>query len=57
MRVRSSVSVGWMEVGGARLGNSQWGGEQGRDSTSWENWSDMWREDKEVRNIMMRQSW
>ena len=59
MRVRSTVSVGWMEVGGARLGSSQWGGEQGRDSTSWENWwvrSDMWREDKEVRN-MKRQTW
>ena len=38
MRVRSTVSAGWMEVGGARLGSSQWGGEQGRDSISWENW-------------------
>ena len=37
MRVRSTVSVGWMEVGGARLGSSQWEGELGRESTSWEN--------------------
>ena len=37
MRVRSTVSVGWMEVGGARLGSSQWGGRPRRESTSWEN--------------------
>ena len=37
MRVRSTVSAGWMEVGGARLGSSQWGGRPRRESTSWEN--------------------
>ena len=39
MRVRSTVSVRRMGVGGARLGSSQWGGgKQGRKSTSWESW-------------------
>ena len=39
MRVRSTVNVGRMEVGGACLmGKSQWEGEQGRDSTSCEIW-------------------
>ena len=55
MRVRSTVSVRRMGVGGARLGSSQWGGgKQGRKSTSWESWRRLRlrqrKEKKEERN-------